>query len=89
MIYQSQSNTNKMRLAPHTLRTKVTAKEKKEHEIYVLKCKIIECKKHIDFYTEILNNPKANIELQRNMLLNIESEELKIYELNNQLYKTI
>lgn len=74
-----------MEVAPHTLRTKVTAKEQKEHEIYLLKCKIKEFKSQIDFFTEILNNPKASIELQRNMLINIESEELKISKTNELL----
>ena len=29
-----------MKVAPHTLRTKVTAKEQKEHEIYLLKFQV-------------------------------------------------
>lgn len=78
-----------MRVAPQTLRRKVTAKEQLEHEIYLLNCKIIKCKEQIDFFTEILNNPKASIEIQRKMLFNIESEELKISELSNQLKKII
>lgn len=77
-----------MKVAPHTLRTKVTAKEQTEHKIYLLKCKIKECKEQIGFFTEILNNPKASIELQRNMLINIEAEELKISK-NNELLNTL
>lgn len=78
-----------MRVAPQSLRTKVNAKEQTEHEIYLLNCKIKESKEQIDFFTEILNNAKATIEIQRKMLFNIESEELKISELNKQLKKII
>lgn len=73
--------------APFTLRTKVSAVEQKEHEIFILKCKIVECKNQINFFEEILNNPKADIEIQRRMLLNIEGEELKIFKINEQLNK--
>ena len=76
-----------MKAAPHQLRTKVTNEEQLNHNIYLLKCKIIECAKHIDFYTEILNNPKANVEVQRNMLFNIEAEELAMLKYNQQLNK--
>ena len=78
-----------MNVAPQNLRKTITAQESKEHEIYLLKCKIINCKEQIDFFTEILNNPKASVELQRKMLFNIEGEELTILKLNEQLNKLI
>ena len=76
-----------MNVAPYTLRRTITAKDSKEYEIYLLKCKIINCKEQIDFFTEILNNPKGSVELQRMMLFNIEREELTILKLNEQLNK--
>jgi len=78
-----------MKVAPFTLRTKVTAKEQTEHKIYILKCKIIECKNQIDFFTEILNNPKASVGIQRKMLFNIESQELEILKINEQINNLI
>ena len=78
-----------MKVAPHTLRRKITEQDIKQHEIYLLKCKIINCKSQIDFFTEILNNPKASVDIQRKMLFNIECEELTIIKLNEQLKKLI
>lgn len=78
-----------MKVVPHQLRTKVTNEEQLNHNIYLLKCKLIQCANQIDFYTEILNNPKANVEVQRNMLFNIEAEELAMLKYNQQLNKLI
>jgi|APGre2960657373_1045057.scaffolds.fasta_scaffold12479_2 hypothetical protein len=76
-------------IAPQTLRRKVTAEEQKNHEIYILKGKISNCIEQIEFYTEILNNPKANAETQRRMLFSIEGEELELHKINEQLKKLI
>jgi len=78
-----------MNVAPHTLSRKITNQESKQHEIFVLRSKISNCKKQLDFYTEILNNPKASVEMQRKMLFNIEGEELTMLKLNEQLNKLI
>ena len=78
-----------MNVAPHTLRRKITLQDIKNQEIYLLKCKIINCKEQIDFFTEILNNPKASNDIQRKMIFNIEGEELNIIKLNDQLNKLI
>ena len=78
-----------MNVAPHTLSRTITAQESKQHEIFVLRSKISNCKEQLDFYTEILNNSKASIEIQRKMLFNIEGEELIMLNLNEQLNKLI
>lgn len=76
-----------MRTTPHQLRTKVTSQEILNHNIYFFKSKIIECNSQIDFYRDILNNPKANIEIQRTMLFNIEVEELAILRYEEKIKK--
>jgi hypothetical protein len=88
-IFVSTIKENNMRFftPPHQLRTKVTEQEQKQHEAYLLRCSIIECKKQITFFTEILNNPKASIEIQRQMINSIEGEELKIAKLEFDLKK--
>lgn len=78
-----------MNVPPYTLRRKITLQDRKNKEIYLLKCKIINCKEQIDFFTEILNNPKASNDIQRKMIFNIEGEELNIIKLNDQLNKLI
>jgi hypothetical protein len=78
-----------MKVAPHTLRRTITEQDTKNHAIYLLKCKIINCEEQIDFFTEILNNPKASVDIQRKMIFNIEGEELNIIKLNEQLNKLI
>ncbi len=78
-----------MNVAPHTLRRTITAQESKQSEIFVLRSKINNCKEQIDFFTEILNNPKATVDIQRKMLFNIEGEELAILKINEQLNKLI
>jgi len=74
-------------MSPHEERTKVTEREKKEYQAYLIRCAIIECKKQITFFTEVLNNPKASIKNQRELLNWIEEEEIKLSKLEFDLKK--
>lgn len=65
-------------LKDHQCRTKVTELEKKQHQNYLNELKIQNCKKHIDFYVELLNTNKLTIEQQRKVLYLIEEQELII-----------
>jgi hypothetical protein len=72
-------------IPPYMLSNTISEKQKKDAEIYAIKCKIKECKKQISFWTEILNNPKASIEVQRKCLYFIEGEEITMLKLESQI----
>jgi len=59
-------------------RTRVTEAEKVQHQNYLKKLKIQDCKKHIEFYIELLDTNKLTIEKQRHLLYLIEEQELII-----------
>ena len=65
-------------LKDHECRTRVTELEKQQHQNYLNELKIQDCKKHIDFYIELLNTDKLTIEQQRRLLYLIEGQELII-----------
>ena len=65
-------------LKDHECRTRVTELEKQQHQNYLNELKIQDCKKHIDFYIELLNTDKLTIEQQRRILYLIEEQELII-----------
>jgi len=65
-------------MKPYQCRTRVTELEKQQHQIYLNQLKIQDCKKHIDFYVELLSTDKLTIEQQRRVLYLIEEQELII-----------
>jgi hypothetical protein len=65
-------------MKPHQCRRRVTELEKQQHQRYLNELKIQDCKKHIDFYLELLNTDKLTIEQQRRVLYLIEEQELII-----------
>jgi hypothetical protein len=72
----------------HQLTTKVTDREQQQHEAYLIRCSILECRNQIKFHADCyLNNSNAPIEIQRQMINAIYCEEIKIAKLELELKK--
>lgn len=65
-------------MKPYQCRTRVTEAERQQHQNYLKKLKIQDCKKQIDFYIELLDTDKLTIEQQRRVLHLIEEQEIII-----------
>ena len=60
----------------------------KQHEAYLIRCSILECRNQIKFHADCyLNNSNAPIEIQRQMIDAIHCEERKIAKLELELKK--